>query len=152
MRLVKNNNFKDLGLQITLSITTLVVVLDQLIKNKIRANGGFYFCNKGISFGFSFPVFIFWLSLGLLFVISSSYYLKVLKNKQPPLFLSLGLGFFWGGVLANSLDRLFFGCVFDYFSFLGQSFPLFNLADITISVGGLLLSVFLLRKNPNLSV
>ncbi len=145
MRLV-NNNFKDFGLQITLCTTFLIILTDQLIKNKIRSTGGFYFCNEGISFGFYLPRVLFWLCFGLFLFFSFFYYLKILQKKKLPTLLSIGLGFFWGGILANNWDRLFFGCVFDYLSIFGQKFPLFNLADIFISLGSLLILTTFYQK------
>ncbi len=146
MRLVKNNNLKELSLQITLCTASLVILADQLIKNKIRSSGGFYFCNEGISFGFQPPILLFWLCFGLFLSFSFFYYLKILPKKKFHSSLSLGLGFFWGGILANSLDRFFFGCVFDYLSIFGPKYPLFNFADIFISLGGLCLFIYFFSK------
>ena len=50
---------------------------------------------------------------------------------------TLAFGFVLAGALGNIFDFLFYGQVIDmfYFQFLGYSFPIFNLADVWISVG-----------------
>ena len=47
------------------------------------------------------------------------------------------LSFVFAGALGNWIDRLRFGYVRDFFSFriFGQSFPVFNVADVCITMG-----------------
>ena len=54
-----------------------------------------------------------------------------------------------GGVLGNLLDRIRLGHVID---FIASSFwPTFNLADIALTIGCILLAIELLRKEPSRS-
>ena len=57
-----------------------------------------------------------------------------------------------GGILGNLFDRLFYKEVIDYlsFNFFGYSFPVFNLADIGITVGAVLLIITLLLEEKNI--
>ena len=58
----------------------------------------------------------------------------------------VGLAFCIGGALSNALDRLIFGAVADFFHFHygSWSFYIFNIADVAITVGVILLFVDLL--------
>ena len=60
----------------------------------------------------------------------------------------ISFGMILGGLVGNLIDRIFYGYVIDYLSF--GNFPIFNLADIgiTIGVGLLIISELLkLRKD-----
>ena len=58
----------------------------------------------------------------------------------------LGLAFAIGGALSNALDRLIFGAVADFFHFHWGtwSFYIFNIADMAITLGVILLLIDLL--------
>ena len=48
------------------------------------------------------------------------------------------------GAVGNLIDRIRLGYVIDMFRFLFVSFPVFNFADICITVGGILLCIYIL--------
>lgn len=123
-----------------------VVILDQILKYKIRQDGGFYLCNSGISFGIQLPVPIFWLILGLFLFFLAVYFIFFHKQAFSQNFLFLGLGLIIGGALSNILDRFFFGCVLDYISVFKKFFPVFNVADISIFCGVLFIFFSLTKK------
>ena len=52
-------------------------------------------------------------------------------------------GLLLGGILGNLLDRIIRGYVTDYVSLniVGYHFPIFNLADVCITLGVILLSI-----------
>ena len=52
-----------------------------------------------------------------------------------------------GGILGNLSDRILFGYVKDFISLyiFGYSFPVFNIADICIVVGVIILIISILR-------
>ncbi len=68
------------------------------------------------------------------------------SGKRSPYFLA-GLGAILGGALGNLLDRFMYGKVVDFIDvgFTGWRWPTFNVADIAITVGGIIL-VILYRK------
>ena len=54
---------------------------------------------------------------------------------------ALALGLLLGGAVGNFIDRLLLGYVTDMFATAFVNFPVFNVADIAVVVGGVLLCV-----------
>lgn len=124
-----------------------VVIADQFIKYKIRNFGGFYICNKGIAFGLALSPGVFWLILSIFLVIIFIYFKYLLNNSlSKPLFF-LVFVLILAGAVSNIIDRLLFGCVIDYIFTPYKYLPVFNVADIAIFVGGLLLFYVIYNKN-----
>ena len=69
-----------------------------------------------------------------------------IKAKRPGLQMSLALIF--AGALGNFTDRMALGYVVDFFHFyiFGWSFPVFNIADICITLGFVFLVIDMLRE------
>ena len=69
-------------------------------------------------------------------------------------FLRFVLALVAAGAVGNMIDRMFNGYVVDFFSFVLISFPVFNVADCYVVVGGILfILVFLFYyKEEELSV
>lgn len=69
-----------------------------------------------------------------------------IKAKRPGLQMSLALIF--AGALGNFIDRMALGYVVDFFHFyiFGWSFPVFNIADICITLGFAFLVIDMLRE------
>lgn len=66
-------------------------------------------------------------------------------TKKEFLFLS----FLTAGILGNLYERVFFGCVRDFFEFMFINFPIFNISDIFINIGVLgIIILILLAKKP----
>ena len=53
----------------------------------------------------------------------------------------LGYGFILSGAIGNGIDRFLFGYVVDFLDFRLINFPIFNLADVFINIGVLLLLI-----------
>ncbi len=119
--------------------------------------------NPGLAFGIDInetsklilSLFSFFASIGIL------YYLY--KSKDQKLVVRIGLAFILGGAIGNMIDRIFYGVfygyapifygkVVDFFNFdffdltiLGRTydrFPIFNIADSSVTVGVILLILF----------
>lgn len=60
---------------------------------------------------------------------------------------NLAFGFLFGGIFSNLADRVFLGYVRDFLNFklFGYDYPIFNIADVTIVVGVLLLVVAVIK-------
>ena len=99
--------------------------------------------NTGISYGLldSLPVWV----LGLIMVVAIIA-LSVWWWRSQEFLVRLGLALCVGGALSNALDRLIYGAVADFFHFHwgSWSFYIFNIADMAITLGVILLLLDLL--------
>ena len=133
-----------------LGIISTVVALDQFFKYKIRHNGGFFVCNKGISFGIQFSDVVFWLIIALFFLGALFYCLFLYKRGCFPhlsILIITGIALFISGALSNFIDRILISCVLDYISLFKPS-PIFNIADVSIFFGSffVIFSLFFKRR------
>jgi signal peptidase II len=64
--------------------------------------------------------------------------------------MKLALSLILAGALGNLLDRVFRGYVIDFLDFYVSRWhwPFFNIADSCITIGGLLLLFFFLKRKP----
>ena len=67
------------------------------------------------------------------------------KHRKAPFFFGFSLSLVIGGAIGNMIDRLFApnGGVTDFIEFAFMDFPVFNVADICVCVGAVLLFVYL---------
>ena len=61
--------------------------------------------------------------------------------------MGIALGLVLGGAISNLIDRLTFHAVFDFLDI--HRWPVFNVADIAITIGGGLLFIYWLRVPRN---
>src|SRR3990167_8386332 len=106
--------------------------------------------NSGSAFNFLSRAgewhFFFFLSFGFLM---SGVLITWIMRLHPQAYLERwGLGFILGGALGNIIDRLRFGYVIDFIDIFYKNYhwPVFNLADSDICLGGGLLLIDLARK------
>ena len=128
-----------------LGLSVLVIILDQVLKYKIRLSGGFYVCNSDISFNLHVSFLFIWLVFTFLALFSLLIYLLFKKNSKIGRVAAIGLSLILAGASSNILDRIFFGCVFDYINLFKSFFPIFNLADLAIFMGSFLIIVHLFK-------
>lgn len=150
--IIKKAYFRHFYISLFSFIGIVALATDQVLKYKIRLNGGFYVCNPGISFGFILPDIVFWLSMVTFLILLLFYFFNSLKNTFFSLLLFFGLVLLLSGAISNILDRIFFNCVFDYIKIFPEIFPVFNLADVTISTGSFMVIYNFLKKNTEFSV
>ena len=131
-----------------------LVSIDQLSKYIIRTQGGFYICNGGLAFGlplistisllFCFSIILFLLNLKFRILnlkSISNFKFKISNYSQTAL---IGIILIISGAISNIIDRLYFGCVFDFIDL--KFWPVFNIADVYITIGGMMLLFALIRK------
>ena len=98
-----------------------------------------YVINTGAAFSFfrGQVDILRWISL----VVSLGLIIFVWYTPRISLIEQLGYGFILAGAIGNGIDRFLFGYVVDFLDFRLINFPVFNLADVSINIGVLLLLI-----------
>jgi len=151
-------------------LAAILVALDQATKIWIQNSISFYenipvvqgffdlvhVLNRGAAFGFLNQADIHWqtyffIAVSALAVVLIFHLLKTVDRNDQYLFT--GLGCILGGALGNMIDRIRIGEVIDFLDFhlAGHHWPAFNVADIAISIGALLLLISFYRRKKNAS-
>ncbi len=75
--------------------------------------------------------------------------IKIAREVKPSIFKTFIFSLLYGGIVGNLFDRVFFYSVRDFldFKFFDYHFPTFNVADIAIVCGMILLIIELFRKS-----
>nr|WP_240953402.1 signal peptidase II [Sneathiella chinensis] len=105
--------------------------------------------NSGVSFGmFAGGETTRWLLIGLSLAISLVLVVWLARAHQK--ILGYGLGLILGGALGNVADRLHWGRVADFFDFdlIFMRWPAFNIADVAIVCGVILMLIENLFLEP----
>ncbi len=129
--------------------SSVLSLVDQLIKQYILLRNNVdiplgsigkltYSENTGIAFGIPIPQYFLIIAILILLPVIVYLISKEFNIKNKLVFIALTL--IISGGIGNLLDRIFRGFVIDYVSIL--SYPIFNLADVFITFGVLLLIVF----------
>ncbi|QQS21038.1 MAG: signal peptidase II [Candidatus Moraniibacteriota bacterium] len=105
-------------------------------------------CNPGIGFGIPIPQKFLLLStlLGIL-MIASFLRIGIRDSSSWYKMRAVAIALLGGGAASNFLDRLRWGCVPDFFPLF--FFPAFNIADVGISLGAVLLLFTLFCAETN---
>lgn len=102
-----------------------------------------YLENRGAAFGILQDKRILFVILTISIVIYLLYYF-ITNLKSNPLVLNIAFSLIISGALGNFYDRLFQGYVVDFIEFAFVDFPVFNIADIFVTVGCGLLIIYIL--------
>jgi signal peptidase II len=135
-----------------------VVCADQFVKHLIRTHmlpgeaipgqdhfiRLFYTLNDGVSFSFLSGAGRSIIAIQSILVVILLGALLVMAWKSAPLPPSICLSFMLGGGIGNLVDRIRTGEVTDFIAV--GSFPVFNLADSALTVGCLILILWLIRS------
>ncbi|GAU07845.1 signal peptidase II [Desulfoplanes formicivorans] len=151
-------------------LAAVIIALDQISKIWVQGNISMYesipvipgffdlvhVLNKGAAFGFLNRADIHWqtyffIGVSALAVVLIFHLVNTVDRRDPPLFT--GLGCILGGALGNMIDRIRIGQVIDFLDFhiASHHWPAFNIADMAISVGALLLLVSFYQRKKNAS-
>ena len=135
---------------------TILTVIDQLTKHLavkyLKGTSGIilipnvlefqYVENRGMAFGLLQGRQILFLILCVAFCAGIlCLYARIPKNSYYAPLSVIG-GILFSGALGNFIDRAFYGYVTDFIYFSLIDFPVFNIADIGITVGAILLVVY----------
>ena len=98
-----------------------------------------YVINTGAAFSFfrGQVEILRWISL----VVSLVLVVFVWSSPRLALLEQLGYGFILAGAVGNGIDRFLFGYVVDFLDFRLINFPVFNLADVAINIGVVVLLI-----------
>ena len=148
-------------------IAIIIFILDQISKAIISTYLGLgksikiikdffyltYINNFGASWGILKNSWYLLIIFSLIAIVILRRYINSFKKTKSNI---VGLGFLMGGILGNLSDRILYGYVKDFFDFyiFGYNFPIFNIADIFIVIGVVILIISILRgedKNGNSS-
>jgi len=157
-----NSRVKDY--LILFSVAGVVIALDQWTKWLVRENieyGGewlpewlswlspyarfVHWYNSGAAFGMFQDGNLIFMSLAFIVIGAIIYYYPLVENEDW--YLKMAMGFQLAGASGNLLDRLQMGKVTDFISV--GTFPVFNVADASISIGVaiLLFGVWIKERN-----
>ena len=140
-----------------LFLSVVVIALDQLTKYimffnyKIFVNKDFllfrldYIKNYGAAFNlFSGSRFF----LSVISIIFSIILINLIVRRNTSNLLDLySYSFLLGGTIGNGIDRILKGYVIDYINLNFINFPVFNIADISINIGFIIILLSILIKN-----
>ena len=83
--------------------------------------------------------------MGVLSIVSVAFCISVvvywILKRPTQRLLCISLAMIFGGALGNAVDRIFYGFVVDFIETTFIDFPVFNIADIGITVGVALLMI-----------
>ncbi len=100
-----------------------------------------YVENRGAAFGILQGQKIFFIIITFCVLIAIIYYYEKVNTLSK-----LSLIFIFSGTVGNFIGRLFFGYVVDFIELSFIDFPVFNLADIFLTIGTIILG-FVTLKN-----
>ena len=118
-------------------IVTLGNSID-IIKNFLRIS---YVKNTGAAFSILDGNTLFVTIIGIVIIIMIIWYLY--KNKVNKMIDKIGYSLILGGSIGNLFDRVCYGYVRDFIgiNIFGYHFPIFNIADMSIVIGVILLVI-----------
>lgn len=150
---------KKLKLNIIAVCTILVLLfLDQLTKAlaviHLKGNIPFpilknifvlqYLENRGAAFGILEGQKWFFVLITVIFLIALIYVYQIIPIETKFNFLRVILVLFVSGAIGNFIDRVKNNYVVDFFYFMPINFPIFNVADIYVTIGAFLLIISVL--------
>ena len=108
-----------------------------------------YVINTGAAFSFfrGQVEILRWISL----IVSVVLIIFVWYSPKMSFLEQLGYGFILSGAIGNGIDRFLFGYVVDFLDFRLINFPVFNLADVAINIGVIILLICSFDISPKLN-
>ena len=136
---------KNQGKMPFIFLSIFIIFIDQLTKYLIDVNYQSYLNNNYFfisinyvkNFGAAFNIFTgnrVFLSLISLFFSFFLLYM-IFRDKKTKKLELLSYSFILGGSLGNGIDRIIKGYVIDFINLKFIDFPVFNIADISINIG-----------------
>ena len=139
-------------------ISLISFFLDRVIKiliislnvGRISILDGFFSINPAYNYGAAWSILNGhrWLLIIISTLILVGIYFILIRNKKLNSFEEITYGLLIGGIIGNLVDRIIYGYVIDYldFNIFGYNFPVFNLADILITLSVVFI-IFLSKRS-----
>ena len=140
-----------------LSLSIFIVLIDQLTKylmfynKKLFINKDFLLLKLDFvkNYGAAFNIFsgsrIFLSLISILFSILLIY--LIFRKNTLNLIDLYSYSFILGGTIGNGIDRIYKGFVVDFINLNIINFPVFNIADISINIGFIILLYNIFKNN-----
>ena len=155
---MKWNNKKSIHLIIDIMLLGILIFVDQFTKYqavkylkdkpaKVLINGVFelnYLENRGAAFGMFQNQKILFVIIAIFMLFAVGYVLFKMPMTRKYKFLEFILVFISAGAIGNMIDRVRISYVVDFFYFILINFPIFNVADIYVSVSCVILAILIL--------
>ena len=151
----KNNSVKMIIIDILILI--IAVLADQFVKiavtclkgksSKVLINGVlefYYHENKGAAFGILNGQRVFFILMAVVVLLVILYFIMKLPAEKKYIKLNIALTFVLAGAIGNTIDRISLGYVRDFIYFSIIDFPIFNVADMYITVSTFLIIIMIL--------
>lgn len=139
-------------------IACIFLILDQVTKvlvdtfiephALIRVIDGFFYLSRTSNTGAGFSILKGRVILLIILSIAAIYLLiKYMNDFKDNKLTCLSFGLLFGGIMGNLLDRVFLGYVRDFlkFNIFSYEYPIFNIADVGIVVGVIILMICIYR-------
>ena len=140
-----------------LLLSIFIILIDQFTKylmfynNKLFINKDFLLFKLDFvkNYGAAFNIFngsrIFLSLISILFSILLIY--LIFRKNTLNLFDLYSYSFILGGTIGNGIDRIYKGFVVDFINLNIINFPVFNIADISINIGFIILLYNIFKNN-----
>lgn len=128
-------------------ITKILIVKNMNLGESITIIENFLYItshrNPGAAWGILAGRMWFFYIITIIVVIALVYYIQ--KMAKTHILLGISLGLMLGGAIGNFIDRIFRKEVVDFVDtyIFGYNFPIFNVADSALTVGVVLLMIFM---------
>ena len=139
-----------------LTLSIFIFLIDQFSKYfifhnyKTVINKNFYLFRLDYvkNYGAAFNIFsgnrIFLSCISIVFSLFLTY--LILRKNSSNLYDILSYSFLLGGTIGNGIDRILKGFVIDFINLNIINFPVFNIADISINIGFIILFYSILKN------
>lgn len=135
----------------------LLIVLDQYTKllavEQLKNQNAFviwnkvlefrYLENRGAAFGMLQNQMLFFIFMAVIILLAITFVILKMPLEKKYRYMHIFLVLIAAGAIGNLIDRLSFGYVVDFIYFVLIDFPIFNVADIYVTVGTALLIFFI---------
>lgn len=147
-----------MSILITVLIIIMMVAIDQVTKiwsvhtlaqgNDIKILDGVlhlhYLENRGAAWGIFSGKQMFLIGLTSIIIVALIIYLYKMRKKWVTIWYPVAFVLIISGAIGNLIDRLYLGYVRDFIYFKLINFPIFNVADIFVVCGAILLVIVIL--------